>query len=150
MKTSTVYKITNTVTGDFYIGSSKNVKARWAAHKCHSTWKNHQNNPMYLDMQKYGVDKFEFQILEEAEPERLKELEQEFIKLLHPTYNSMYAKGKNVEKGKESQRKRSRKYHSQLCFYNGKTLTFGALAIRFQRAGIKHPNLEAKKYILDI
>lgn len=163
MKTSAVYKITNTITGDFYIGSSKNVKARWAAHKCHSTWKNHQNNPMYLDMQKYGVDKFEFQILEEVEPEQLKEKEQQFIEKLQPTYNSMYAKGKNVErdkeshrkynqseKGKESQRKRSRKYHSQLCFYNGKTLTFGALAIRFQRAGIKHPNLEAKKYLLDI
>lgn len=24
-----VYKITNTVTGDFYIGSSKNAKQRW-------------------------------------------------------------------------------------------------------------------------
>ena len=29
-----VYKIINTITGDFYIGSSKNVKKRWAEHKC--------------------------------------------------------------------------------------------------------------------
>ena len=34
MKTSAVYKITNTITGDFYIGSSKDVKRRWAVHKC--------------------------------------------------------------------------------------------------------------------
>lgn len=32
-KISAVYKIVNEVTGDFYIGSSKNVKNRWADHK---------------------------------------------------------------------------------------------------------------------
>lgn len=31
-KISGVYKITNTITGDSYIGSSKNVKDRWKAH----------------------------------------------------------------------------------------------------------------------
>ena len=31
-KISAVYKITNTITGDFYIGSSKNVKKRWTNH----------------------------------------------------------------------------------------------------------------------
>lgn len=40
-KVSGVYKITNTVTGDFYIGSSKNVKRRWTEHKCPSNWKKH-------------------------------------------------------------------------------------------------------------
>ena len=55
-----IYKITNTVTGDFYIGSSKNVKRRWREHKCPSKWKQHPNNPMYLDMQKYRVDEFDF------------------------------------------------------------------------------------------
>ena len=70
-----VYKITNIITGDFYIGSSKDVKRRWAAHKRPSVWKRCPNNPMYLDMQKYGVDKFEFEILEEVESEKLKEKE---------------------------------------------------------------------------
>ena len=64
-KVSGVYKITNTVTNDFYIGSSKNVRSRWVSHKCPSTWKKCPNNPMYLDMQKYGTDKFEFEILAE-------------------------------------------------------------------------------------
>ena len=58
MKISAVYKITNTVTGDFYIGSSKDVKQRWAVHKCQSKWNECPNNPMYLDMQEYGKDKF--------------------------------------------------------------------------------------------
>ena len=99
-KISAVYKITNTITNDFYIGSSKNVKKRWWDHKCKSTWKNHPNNPMYLDMQNYGVDKFELQILEEIEIDQLKEAEQKFIETLNPTYNQVNANGLNVERKK--------------------------------------------------
>ena len=55
MKIIGVYKITNTITGDFYIGSSKDVKQRWAVHKCPSTWKNNPNKQLYKDMMKYSV-----------------------------------------------------------------------------------------------
>ena len=158
---SAVYKILNTVTGDFYIGSSRNVKQRWAAHKCPSVWKQHPNNPMYKDMQKYGVDRFRFQILVPVMPEYLTQIEQELIEMLNPTYNNNNAKGWNVERYKEAIRKAirkyqqsekgkkaSRKYYSQLCEYNGETLTLKALICRFQRAGIEHPTLEAKKYLI--
>ena len=161
MKICGIYKITNTITGDFYIGSSKNVKNRWRDHKCKSTWKNHPNNPMYLDMQKYGVDKFEFQVLEVVEPEKLKVTEQKFIETLKPTYNNYNANGLDIErrkksnkkyyksdKGKESRRKANNKYYSQLCFYNNETMTLAALRMRFKRKGIPHPNTEAKKYLL--
>ena len=37
-KISGVYKITNNITGDCYIGSSSNIKQRWAAEKSPSTW----------------------------------------------------------------------------------------------------------------
>ena len=40
-KISAVYKIVNTITGDCYIGSSKDVKHRWANHKCPSKWREH-------------------------------------------------------------------------------------------------------------
>ena len=99
-----VYKITNTVTGDFYIGSSKDVKHRWAAHKWPSRWNDNPNNPMYNDMQKYGTDKFVFEILEEVEPDKLKEKEQEFIEMLQPNYNNYNAKGFDIERYKESQK----------------------------------------------
>ena len=92
-KISGVYKITNAVTGDSYIGSSKDVKRRWREHKKPSVWKNNPNNPLYKDMRKYGVDKFDFQILEEVEPEKLKEIEQKFIETLKPSYNSNRANG---------------------------------------------------------
>lgn len=184
---SGVYKITNTITNDFYIGSSKDVKQRLAVHKKPSVWKKYSNNPLYKDMQKYGVDKFSFEILAEVEVEKLKETEQKFIETLKPTYNNRNANGLDVErkkeynkeyrqsdkgkeyrkkynksekfkeyqkeyyksdKGKESLKKSQNKYQSQLCCYNGEILTLGALSKRFSRAGVEHPNIEAKKYLL--
>ena len=148
MKICGIYKITNTITGDFYIGSSKNVKHRWAHHKIPSRWKQHPNNQMYIDMKKYGVDKFAFEILAEVEVDKLKETEQEFIEKLKPTYNSNNAKGLDVERYKESKRKANKEYESQLCYYNNETLTLQALRMRFWRQGIDHPSIEAKKYLL--
>ena len=148
MKISGVYKITNTITGDSYIGSSKDVKQRWANHKCLSTWKNYPNKQLYQDMQKYGVDKFELQILAEVEAEYLKETEQQFIETLKPTYNSNRAKGLDVEKEKKYNKKARNKYNNQLCFYNGETITLNTLSARLYRAGIAHPTKEAKKYLV--
>ena len=157
MKISGVYRITNTVTGDFYIGSSKNVKQRWRDHKKPSRWKRYPNNQLYQDMQKYGVDKFAFEILEEVEVNKLKEAEQEFIEKMHPIYNSNRANGRDIERYKESQKKYEKsdnrkkykkQYYNQLCSYNGQTLTLNALSIRFMRQGIPHPTIEAKKYLL--
>ena len=165
-----IYKITNTITNDFYIGSSKDVKRRWREHKKPSTWKKCPNNQMYIDMQEYGKDKFVFEILEVVEPEELKVTEQQFIETLNPTYNQMNAKGLNIERRKKAQKeynksdkgketrnkynktdkcKKCRKeYNSQLCCYNGETLTLCALSTRFKRKGIINPTIEAKKYLL--
>ena len=156
-KISGVYKITNTITGDFYIGSSKNVKHRWMEHKKPSVWKRYPNNPMYLDIQKYGIDKFELQILEEVESEQLKEKEQQFIEKLKPTYNDRNSNGLDIKRQKEYQKsdkckkyqkEYQKEYQKQLCSYNGETLTLCALSMRFQRAGIAHPTIEAKKYLI--
>ena len=178
MKISGIYKIINTITGDFYIGSSKDVKERWRYHKKPSSWNRYSNNQMYLDMQKYGVEKFDFQVIAEVEAGSLKEKEQYFIELLKPAYNDRNANGWDIEryketqkeylksdkgkeakkkaqkkynksdKGKEAQKKAQNKYYNQLCFYNGQTITLRALFMRFKRKGIIHPMQEAKKYLL--
>ena len=157
MKISAVYKITNAITNDFYIGSSKNVKRRWAVHKCQSVWKNYPNKQLYQDINKYGVDSFVFEILAEVEAGSLKEIEQQFIETLKPAYNQMNAKGLDVERRKEykkgyektdKRKKYKEEYNNQLCFYNGETITLTALKTRFERAGIPHPVLEAKKYLV--
>ena len=116
-------------------------------------------------MRKYGTDKFVFEVLEEVEPEKLKEAEQKFIETLKPTYNQMNADGLNIDKYKESQKKYQKsdkykkyqkeyhkkyqkEYNNQLCSYNGEVLTLCALAKRFIRQGISNPVLEAKKYLI--
>lgn len=177
-KISAVYKITNTVTGEFYIGSSKNVKRRWRDHRCSYNWKRLPNLPLYQDMQKYGVDKFKFEIVCSIMPECLKQVEQDCIELMKPSYNQMNAKGLNVErdkkrqkeyrqsekgkdynrkqanryykteKGKEARRRAVNKNRNLFCLYNGETLKFNALVMRFHRAGVEHPGIEAKKYLI--
>lgn len=165
-KVSAVYKIINTITGDFYIGSSKDVKHRWESHKRPSVWKKCPNNPLYKDIQKYGTDYFVFEILAEVEVTHLKEKEQWFIEKLKPTYNNRRANGRDVErckkykkeyqkeyeksdKRKEYQKKYRKEYNNQPCYYNGETLTLRALLTRFSRDGIPNPTIEAKKYILE-
>ena len=171
MKISAVYKITNTITNDFYIGSSKDAKKRWVEHKCPSSWKRLPNSQLYKDIQEYGVDNFEFEILAEVEPCSLKETEQQFIERLKPIYNNYRANGFDFERKKEynreykksekykkynkkyektEKRKKAKKeYQNQLCCYNGETLTLNALSIRFLRQGISNPTTEAKKYLLN-
>lgn len=174
-KISAVYKIVNTVTGETYIGSSKDVKKRWTFHKSLSTWKRYANSLLYQDFQKYGLDKFDFEIIEETDD--LKNREQYFISLLSSEYNirvattglsredynkQYYKEYKKSEKWKESNRKASRKYRqtekgkesnrrcqSQLCSFKGETLTLNALCKRFQKDEIEHPWLEAKKYLVE-
>ena len=148
MKISGIYKITNTITGDFYIGSSKDIKRRWRDHKCQSRWNRCSNSPMYQDMQKYGVDKFEFEILAEVEPGSLKEAEQQFIEKLNPFYNNYRANGWDFERRKKYCKEYNKEYNNQLCCYNGEILTLCALRTRFKRKGIPHPQLEANKYLL--
>lgn len=102
-KISGVYKITNKITGDFYIGSSKDIKGRWVRHKSPSRWKQHPKSLLYKDFQEYGIYNFNFEIIEETNS--IREREQYFIDLLKPTYNSNRASGWNIERYKESKRK---------------------------------------------
>ena len=93
-----IYKFTNTITGDFYIGSRNKIKKSLTNQKYQSVWIAIPNDQLYKDIEKYGIDKFELEILEEVEANELKEVEQQFIELLKPTYNQMNAKDSIIEK----------------------------------------------------
>ena len=175
-KISGVYKITNKITGDFYIGSSNNIKSRWIHHRSPSVWKNCTGMKLYKDMAQYGLDNFLFEIVEETA--ELREREQYFIDLLKPSYNDKRAKGWNTEKRIETSKRcckawyeihrderlaknkaryrankddrlaKARTVRSRICLYEGETLTLGALRSRFTRQGIPHAWSEAKKYLI--
>ena len=87
MKTSGVYEIVNTITGDFYIGSSIDLKKREKEHFRESVWKQNQNKPLYKDMKQYGKENFLFKPIWLCVPEELKKCEQLAIKKYNPKYN---------------------------------------------------------------
>ena len=168
-KISGIYKITNMITGDFYIGSSVNIKWRFTQHKSPSTWALKQGMKLYQAMIQYGLNNFEFEILEETND--LHNREQYWIEQLHPIYNRNNAKGLDKEKVKKASKRYynvhkenfkeyyksncdkwntyQNKYQSRICLYNDETLTLGALYHRFRSQGIAHPFKEAKKYLLN-
>ena len=98
-KISGVYKITNKITGDFYIGSSKNIMSRWYYHKAPSIWTQHPGMKLYQAIVQYGLNNFKFEIVEETS--NLKEREQYWIDLLQPVYNIKRANGIDIEQYKE-------------------------------------------------
>lgn len=79
--------IQNVVTGDRYVGSSRNLKHRKAVHLHDMQNGNRGNYKMKRDCDKYGKDVFKWVILEFAEPEKLVEREQHWIDLAKPEYN---------------------------------------------------------------
>lgn len=102
INTSGVYRITNIITEDFYIGSSIEIENRWCNHK--SSAKTYRQggrwrvSHLYQAMQKYGIDNFKFEVLEECRLDILREREQHYIDTLHPAYNrSLIATGGGAE-----------------------------------------------------
>ena len=90
-----IYKITNTITGEQYIGQSKNIDDRWKAHcKCGLGIDASATNTLYNNMQKYKVWNFTFELLEECPPEQLNEKEAFWIQ----SYQSNIY-GLNTQKG---------------------------------------------------
>ena len=86
--------------------------------------------------------------------ERRKESKKEYQNKYQKTdkYKKSHKESQNkyqkTEKGKKSRKKACNKYDNQLCSYNGETLTLGALRKRFEKLGIDHPTIEAKKYLI--
>jgi len=84
-----VYLITNTITGAKYVGQSKDIKRRMMEHRTpHSSLKS-KNKKFADDIAKYGIERFEFEVLEECPVERLLETEKKWIEILKPEYNTV-------------------------------------------------------------
>jgi|WetSurMetagenome_2_1015567.scaffolds.fasta_scaffold1605296_1 group I intron endonuclease len=59
-----VYKITNTVTGFTYIGSTVDPGVRWKHHQANIKNRKYGNPLMYADYCKHGIDSFSFCIIQ--------------------------------------------------------------------------------------
>lgn len=90
-----IYKITNIVTKECYIGQAKNVATRWTEHaKCGLGIDTPASNKLYKAMLEYGLYNFSWELLEECPADQLNEKERYYIEL----YNS-YNYGYNSSRG---------------------------------------------------
>jgi hypothetical protein len=77
-----IYKITNQITDECYIGQAVDVYKRWCEHcKCGLGIDTPPGNKLYKAMQEYGLDNFTFELIEECDQSELNEKEKYFIDL---------------------------------------------------------------------
>lgn len=94
-----IYKITNTITNQCYIGQSIDIENRWRQHIYNG--KNlYKKTKFYLALNKYGIDAFEFEVLEECPLNQnvLDERERYWI-----NYYNSYSNGYNSTLGGQSE-----------------------------------------------
>ena len=65
MKIQGIYSIRNVLNNKVYIGSSKDIVSRWRNHKYEAS-RNKYNYPLYNAIRKYGIDNFEFNLIEKV------------------------------------------------------------------------------------
>ena len=90
---SGIYKITNKINNNSYIGSSNDIYGRWKRHLINSKNPNlkYYDYPIYKAIRKYKKENFILEILEEVKPNIgiLIEKEKYYYNLLQPEYNQM-------------------------------------------------------------
>jgi len=83
-----VYKLTNTVNGKCYVGSTLCLRTRLKYHR--SGFCAQPQHPLYIDIHRYGWSAFSVDVLEECDAETLRERERYYIDLydsFHSGYN---------------------------------------------------------------
>ena len=118
---SGVYYITNKVTNETYIGSSKDINRRWKVHKSKKV-----NTKISLSIQQYGWDNHVAGVITYCDINEAKKLEKEYLDYLQPKLNTNkigfdkkeYMKKYNkdyfqTEKGKDKQKEYQKGYRAK-------------------------------------
>lgn len=85
-----IYKIINNETGQFYVGSSTDLRRRARAHRNQLRKSKHPNPHLQNAWNKYGEDAFEFVVIETCDPENVLDIEQSYLDAFansNSTYN---------------------------------------------------------------
>jgi len=91
-----IYKITNLINNNAYIGLSINIENRWKSHRerAFDSDNKEYDKVLYQAFRKYGLENFKWEVLEECKPEELKEKEIYWI-----NYYNTFKKGYNATPG---------------------------------------------------
>lgn len=97
MSVSGIYCFTNKITGEKYVGQSKNIYSRKRSHIAHSFDPKQKTYNMFFHqkIREYGEANFSFEVLEEVPAEKLDEREKYWIQRL----NTLVPNGYNKSKG---------------------------------------------------
>jgi hypothetical protein len=95
-KVGVVYKITNLINNDFYIGSSCNLVKRYYTHLDHIRKNKSSCTRLIRAVNKYKEENFKFEILVECPKEYVLKLEQWFLNNLNPKYNICKVAGSSL------------------------------------------------------
>jgi group I intron endonuclease len=91
-----IYKITNTLNNDFYIGSTQNFIKRYYTHINHIRTNKQSCTKLIRAINKYGENNFKFEIIEECQKDQIIIREQYYLDTLLPQYNIAKIAGSNV------------------------------------------------------
>lgn len=84
-----IYKIVNDINDKVYIGQTEcSIQDRWLAHCNDSKYKDH-NRPLYCAFNKYGIEHFKIELVEQCDTHLLSEREQYWIAEFD-SYNNGY------------------------------------------------------------
>ena len=85
-----VYKITNDINEKVYIGKTYfSIEKRFSEHCKDSQRERHEKRPLYSAMQKYGIEHFHIELIEETDiPEERERYWIEFYNSYHDGYNA--------------------------------------------------------------
>lgn len=93
-----IYKITNTITQQCYIGQAVDIDKRWKEHcKFGLGIDTPPGNKLYKAISEYGLQNFSFEMLEECKKEQLNQ-KQKFYIDLYDSYNFGYNSNKGIGK----------------------------------------------------
>lgn len=84
---SGIYLITNVVSGNKYVGSSRNIYDRAHSHRTKLVKGKHENIILQNAVTKHGIDNFTFTLIELCSEDSLLEREQYWIDKMNPKYN---------------------------------------------------------------
>lgn len=85
-----IYKITNDINGKAYIGKTlSSIQQRWREHRDDRTKRKTEHRPLYTAMNKYGVEHFHIEEIEECSADKANEREKYWI-TFYDTYHNGY------------------------------------------------------------
>jgi group I intron endonuclease len=93
---SGIYRWTNKLTGEFYIGQSRNLSNRFKKYYSFSYLSSKSNFIISRALIKYGYSNFSVEILEYCDPCNLMEREQYYFNKLNPKYNILKVAGSSL------------------------------------------------------